>query len=677
MFYKCSPLPFARARASAIVFAIALCLAPALRAAQLKLPPWLAEASLRQAQQTKETTAIMLHDECIYTVASNGRMTNTVRAAFRIVTGDGRSVAQIGIHYDSSSQKVTGFKAWLVRPGGEGKTYSSKDTVDVATSSEAVYAESRQIVFSAHGDAYEDCVFACEYTVEDRGAFGEHRWWFQSQHPVALSRLTCTAPKGWTISAEMRNHAPVDPVVNGNSYTWELRDLPAIKPEPLSPSYFRFAPRLSVDFAPPAGMKNPPLAYFSDWNSVSVYLTNLHAKPCLPDAAVTAKAQELLASAGPGLWDRINVLARHAQAVNYVQIAMNVGRGGGYTPRAAPDVLKTGYGDCKDKTALLRALLKAAGIESYSVVAYSGDRYHVTEEWPTPQQFNHAITAVKIDDPSIQSPAIVDHPRLGRLLFFDPTDYYTPLGDLDYDQQGSLVLVLAAENGGLVRLPFTPPMSNHLDRTVTAEIINTGAIGGRILENYTGQAAVHARAIYRSPKIKFADVIRDWINGTVRAARLIRTDVTDAQEQGRFDMTAEFVAPAYGQSMRGKLLIFKPAIVSRRDFIPLTQPDRLYPVVLEPQSYNEASDIKIPDGFKIDEMPPPVETETAFGRYTANCAYDEATHQVRYRRTLVMNAAEIPASDYATVRAFYETIRKAEQTPVVLSAHVSGASPKG
>jgi hypothetical protein len=89
-------------------------------------------------------------------------------------------------------------------------------------------------------------------------------------------------------------------------------------------------------------------------------------------------------------------------------------------------------------------------------------------------------------------------------------------------------------------------------------------------------------------------------------------------------------------------------------------------VVLEPRSYDEVCNIKIPGDFKIDELPPPVETQTSFGRYAAKCTYDEAAHQVRYQRTLVMNAAEIPAKDYATVRAFYETIRKAEQTPVVL-----------
>lgn len=663
-----------RGRGSACAALVAtLCFAfgpaPCAYAAKLKLPPWLAEASVRQATTTKETTSIVLHDEAVLSVAPNGRMTRTVRQAYRVVTRDGRFMAGADIPYDSATQKITDFKAWLVRPDGEGKTYNIKDAVNVAMSPEAVYSEMRRLVFSASSDAYEDCLFGCEYTIDDRGIFAMERWFFQKGNPpVALSRLTFKIPKGWSVTAMTANHPEIEPVVNSaaNTYTWELRDLPAIKPEPLCPSYPRVAPYVSVDVVPPAGMKNPPLMAFPDWAAVSVYGTSLYLKPSTPDATVEAKARELLAASGPGLWDRINALARHAQAINYVDISTNVGRGGGMTPRAASDVLKTGYGVCRDKVALLCALLKAAGIESYPATAYSGDRYQVIESWPTPGLFNHVITAIKIDDPSIQSPAIVEHPVFGRLLFFDPTDYYTPLGDLDYDQQGSLVLVLAGDKGELVRLPFTAPTDNHLDRTITAEIIGTGAIGGRIVEKFTGQSAARERAGYRSPRIKYADLVRDWINSTVRAAKVLKTDVVDEQEQGRFQMTAEFVAPGYAQSMRDKLLVFKPAIVGRRNFVPLTQPDRTHPVVLEPQSYDEMCNIKIPDDFKVEELPPPVETQTDFGRYTAKCTYDEAAHQVRYQRTLVMNAAEIPAKDYATVRAFYETIRKAEQTPVVL-----------
>jgi len=661
----------------ALAALLACALAPRA-AAKFNIPPWLAEASKRVTPTDKDTSAAMLHNESVVTVSPNGKITTTITMAMRVITRDGRASAGIAIPYDSSSSKITAFKAWLVRPDADGKTYAMKDALDVAAAPEAVYAESRVLALSATNDAYENCIFACEYTMEDKGAFGQDTWQFQSYlpMPVALSRVTYKLPKGWTIKTTMENHAPLAPTISdgGNTSTWEMRDLPAVKTEPLGPSFSRIAPRLDIDLFPPgaadpnANTRNLPRLVFPTWTAVSTYGTALHQKPCAPDATVAAKARELLASPGANtdLWSRINALARYAQAINYVSIQMNLGKGGGYTPRPAPDVLKTAYGDCKDKTALLRALLTAAGIESYSVIAYSGDRYQVTKDWPSPTQFNHCITAIKIDDPAITSPAIVNHPALGRLLIFDPTDPYTPLGDLVDDEQGSQVLVLAGERGALIRLPFTTPADNRLDRSIEAELSGVGAIAARVAEHSTGQAAVYERSLYRKPANKYADTIRAWINDNVPASKILKTQATDSQERGAFDLAVDFAAPSYAKMMRDKLLVFKPAIVSRRDFVPLTKPTRAYPVILEPRAWSETTAIAIPDGYTIDELPPPVEATASFGHYKAATTYDPVKRQVRYQRALEMSAAEIPASDYATVRKFYETIRNAEQTNVVL-----------
>ena len=661
---------------AALVLASAFALAPRA-AAKFSIPPWLAEASKRAAPADKDTSAVVLHDESVVTVSPNGRESTTNTRAVRIVTRDGRGEAVVAIPYDTSSEKITAFKAWLVQPDGGGKTYGVKDAVDLSASSTpgTVYTESRALVLSASADAYENCIFAYEYTLDDKGISGENTWWFQSENPVALSRITYKLPKDWTIKAAMRNHAPIEPTVDAvaNTSTWEMRDLPAIKKEPLAPSSSRIAPILKANLYPPDGSRNPPRISFADWKAVSVYDTALTAKAAEPDAAVAAKARELLAGAGANasLWERINVLARYAQSANYISIAMNLGKYGGSIPRNAPDVLRTGYGDCKDKTALLRALLKAAGIESHAVWAYSGDRYRVIENWPATTQFNHCITAIEMSGSSTgappETPAIVEHPVLGRLLFFDPTDTCTPLGDLDSGTQGSLVLVLAGERGALLRLPFAAPADNRLDRAIDATLGATGAITARVKEHSTMQAAALERYAYRSLAGKYADRIRAWINDGAPASKILKTETVDSQEQGTFDLAVDFTAPNYAKMMRDKLLMFKPAIVSRRDFAPLTKPARAYPVIIEPRAFSENAVITIPDGYTVDELPPPVEATASFGHYKARTDFDAATRQVRYQRTLEMRAAEIPAADYETARRFYETMRKAEQTPVVLS----------
>ena len=153
-------------------------------------------------------------------------------------------------------------------------------------------------------------------------------------------------------------------------------------------------------------------------------------------------------------FERIQAIGRYAQSVNHILIQIDLGRGGGYRPHSAADVFNKNYGDCKDKANLMRALLKSLGVELYPVVIYSGDPNHVEPEWPSPQQFNHCIIAVKVSEET-QAPTIVKHPSLGRLLIFDPTDDDTPVGDLPDHEQGSYALLVAGDAGELMKMPRT------------------------------------------------------------------------------------------------------------------------------------------------------------------------------------------------------------------------------
>src|SRR5207249_4615203 len=91
---------------------------------------------------------------------------------------------------------------------------------------------------------------------------------------------------------------------------------------------------------------------------------------------------------------------------------------------------------------------------------YLGDSLYVHPEWPSPQQFNHAIIAIRIAE-SADTAATVLNPKLGKLLIFDPTDSETPLGELSDDLRGSFGLINAGHDGDLQRMP---PSDSHLNR---------------------------------------------------------------------------------------------------------------------------------------------------------------------------------------------------------------------
>jgi hypothetical protein len=334
-------------------------------------------------------------------------------------------------------------------------------------------------------------------------------------------------------------------------------------------------------------------------------------------------------------------------------------------PHPATEVFAKSYGDCKDKANLMRTMLKVVGITAYPVAIYSGDPEYVREEWASPNQFNHCIVAIKVSDET-KVATILAHPKLGRLLIFDPTDDDTPVGDLPEHEQGSLALIVAGEAGSLMRMPITPPETNLLDRQVEAQLDADGSLTATIHEKATGRWAVGYRSEFRHlSRPDYQKGIEGWISSGATAAKVSRVEPRDDSSAGRFDLDIDFTAPAYAQLMQNRLLVFKPAIVSRRESLSLTEAKRKNPIVLKSTSYSESVSVKLPEGFVVDEMPDPVKLDTSFGSYATT--YEVKDGQVLFTRKLVQRAGTIPVDQYTSVRSFFEKIRAAEQAPVVLA----------
>lgn len=70
---------------------------------------------------------------------------------------------------------------------------------------------------------------------------------------------------------------------------------------------------------------------------------------------------------------------------------------GAYThkPHDPNAVFTQRYGDCKDKALLLAVILRAEGIPAYVALANTDLRSKITEQSPSPDQFNHAIVAIQ------------------------------------------------------------------------------------------------------------------------------------------------------------------------------------------------------------------------------------------------------------------------------------------
>jgi len=299
------------------------------------------------------------------------------------------------------------------------------------------------------------------------------------------------------------------------------------------------------------------------------------------------------------------------------------------------------------------------------VSIYSGDPNYVREGWPSAQQFNHCIIAVKVSDQT-QGNTIINHPTLGRLLIFDATDDSTQIGDLPDHEQGSLALIAAGDSGGLVRMPSTDPEANQMEREAEVQLSEDGSISAIVRERSRGQAAVSERRAFRGlSNADYKQLIERRVTRGAPAAKVNKIAPADDAIGSKFGLDVDFSARQYGQVMQNRLLVFNPAIVERRETLFLTEPKREHPIVLDSQSFSEVVRVKLPAGFDVDEMPDPVKLDAPFGSYKTSYAVKDG--ELVFTRALTQRATTIPAAQYPMIRSFFERMRAAEQAPVVLA----------
>jgi hypothetical protein len=215
-------------------------------------------------------------------------------------------------------------------------------------------------------------------------------------------------------------------------------------------------------------------------------------------------------------------------------------------------------------------------------------------------------------------------------------------------------------------MPVLAPQSSLLQREADVLLTPEGAITATIKERSTGQTAVDERRLFRNLSAGgYKHMIEAWVTRGASTARVSRVAPSDDDIAGRFALDVEFSALGYGQLMQNRLLVFNPAIVSRREGLILTESSRQYPILLESHAFSEKVRVKLPDGFQVDEVPDPVQLETPFGSYKTS--YEVKDGELVFVRALAQRSTAIPAAQYQMVRSFYEKIRAAELAPVVLT----------
>jgi len=630
-------------------------------------PEWLVRcAALPTPDYAAGAAAVVLLDHESVRVDARGRRTATTRFAIRVLTAGGEAHAVAAITYIAGNDSVKNPGAWLLRAGKEFKLPRSmaREWIDVTADPSALVTDYRSKVFSFQEFASPGDVFGYEATVEGGMLFADQIRIWKAKLPTLVERYDLTLPSGWTLTERIDG---LRALVGGKSddglnWRWELRDRP-FRPEEPSVAEQWYDARLIAAIQRPADAPNKP-ASFARWSEMAAWNLNLNARQCDRDQALEETTKRLTSGLGDPL-ERIRAISRYVQQLRYVSTADKLGIGFGYRPRQATEVHAQGWGDCKDKANLMCAMLREVGVTAHIATASIGFGRLISPEWPSPYQFDHAIVAIPVDA-SVDLPAVVETAGLGRVLFFDATDWSTMLGDIPEVLQGSRVFVLAAGNDELTTLPILPVEQNRrLERRIEMALSSTGVVAGTGRFVGRGQAGAFLRGLLRA---KSAKELEKWILESLgvplRGALIDNVKVTDDPLTGDVQIGFDLAAPKFCQFLPGGLVLVKLDLFSRSGLPSFPKRERVSPVEFQGMQVHEQVTITLPDRFEAEELPSPVVSIDAFASYENRVELRDGVLELD--RVLTLKDACVPAAEYGRVRQFVEGVAKADKGSAVL-----------
>ena len=656
-------------KAPVFLAALALCVLPAASPARAAdAPLWMhALVNAPLPAHDEKTDAVLLYSEDVLSVQPNGKIKSLERRAYKILRPGGKEYGTIHANYDSET-RITGIHGWCIPASGKDYEVKDKDAMETAlfgvANGELVSDVRTKLLQIPAADPGNIIGFEIEH--EDRPYVLQDGWMFQHVIPTREARYTLQLPPGWEYKAVWLNYSKVEPAsIGNNQWQWVLSDIKAIKPEDDMPPWRGIAGQMIVSFLPAGGSAQNK--GFESWNEMGNWEENLTRgrRDATPDvkrhvAALTASAPTRLA--------KMQALAQFLQHdIRYVAIELGIG---GFQPHPAADVFTHRYGDCKDKATLLSSMLHEIGVDSYYVVINT-ERGAVKPDAPANMYwFNHVILAIRLPD-DVADPSLVavkQYPKLGRILFFDPTDELTPFGQLRGPLQSNYGLLVSPEGGELTELPKLSPELNGTRRLAKLALSTTGNLSGDVQEVRVGDRAASQRYALRSAT-KDADRIKpieSMLAQSLSTFQITKATVGNLQQTGQpFVYDYSFAAQNYAKTA-GSLLLVRPRVLGHKssDLLETKEP-RKFSVEFEgPSRDTDTFEITLPAGYEVDDLPPSVNADYGFASYHSKA--EVSGNVLRYSRTFEVKELSVPLSKVDDLKKLYRIIATDERSTAVL-----------
>ncbi len=224
----------------------------------------------------------------------------------------------------------------------------------------------------------------------------------------------------------------VQPQITKHDGLVELKIVQPLPKQAQKPSY---AP---ARFVPPDLFE---VSSFTSWNDVSKVTAPHYATEGLimPGSPLAAQIAKIAASTND---PKLRTAAALRMVQDEVRYLFNGQTQGNYVPQKPAETWEKRYGDCKAKTLLLVAMLRALGVQAEPALVHASLGDLVATRLPSLGAFNHVITRAVLGD---------------KIYWLDGTALGTRLADLGDPPAFSYALPIRTSGSGLEEIAYAAP----------------------------------------------------------------------------------------------------------------------------------------------------------------------------------------------------------------------------
>jgi hypothetical protein len=326
--------------------------------------------------------------------------------------------------------------------------------------------------------------------------------------------------------------------------------------------------------------------------------------------------------------------------------------------KSVVDVLKHGYGNSYEISALFVAMARAAGFDASLIFVASRERRFYREEFLDPSQYNGTIAGVRLQ---------------GKNLLLDPATKFCPFGLVRWTNTATSALKIEKDKWSFNIMPSLSRDRAVVLRTARVTLDDQGSLKGHVTVTFEGSEALERRLLaLQTDEAGRNKGLEEELASWLPSQSTVRMNYSQGWQEtgGSIIADMEIEVPSYA-SKAGKRLLLPSSLFPTKQKPVFRHTDRKYPVYFQ-YAFSELDEtvIKMPAGYSAETIPESLEVRPEFGMYRNSTKVSE--DKIENTRGLFISQFMFEPAKYPELKEFFVKVETADQFQAVLSSSSAG-----